>query len=75
MITSAWGASEEVQVIGPCDATIVKINNRYRRVIYLKHASYDELVRIKNLTEAFLKSREEFRKCYIAFDFNPTHSY
>ncbi len=75
MITSAWGAREEVDVIGPCDATIVKVNNRYRRVIYLKHASYDELVRIKNLTESFLKSREEFRKCYVAFDFNPTHSY
>lgn len=75
LIITAWGTSDEVNVIGPCDATIVKINNRYRRVIYLKNKDYDVLVRIKNLTETFLKSRDEFKKCYIAFDFNPTHSY
>lgn len=74
-ILSAWGASDEINVIGPCDATIVKINDRYRRVIYLKHKDYDVLVRIKNLTEIFLESRDEFKKCYVAFDFNPTHSY
>jgi len=75
MIISAWGASDDVKVIGPSDATIVKINDRYRRVIYLKNNDYDVLVRMKNLTEEFIKSREEFKKCYIAFDFNPTHSY
>ena len=69
------GAADEVELIGPCDATIVKINDRYRRVMYLKKQDYDVLVRMKNLTEAFLKTREEFKKCYIAFDFNPTHSY
>ncbi len=75
VIIGAWGASDEVDIIGPCDATIVKISDRYRRVIYLKNKDYDVLVRMKNLTEAFLKTREEFKKCYIAFDFNPTHSY
>lgn len=75
LIITAWGTSDGVNVIGPCDATIVKINNRYRRVIYLKNKDYDVLVRIKNLTETFLKGREEFKKCYIAFDFNPNHSY
>lgn len=75
VIITSWGASDEVNVIGPCDATIVKINDRYRRVIYLKNKDYDVLVYIKNLTETFLKSRDEFKKCYIAFDFNPTHAY
>lgn len=75
VIFTAWGAEEEIQVIGPCDATIVKINDRYRRVINLKQKDYNALVRIKNLTESFIRSREEFKKCYIAFDFNPTHSY
>ena len=75
LILSVWGAKDEVGTIGPCDATIVKMNDRYRRVIYLKNRDYDVLVRMKNLTEDFIKSREEFQKCYIAFDFNPTHSY
>lgn len=70
-----WGTSNKVHVIGPCDATIVKINDRYRRVIYLKNKDYDALVDIKNLTEAYLKRNEEFKKCYIAFDFNPIHAY
>lgn len=66
---------DEIGIIGPCDATIVKISDRYRRVIYMKHKDYDVLVRMKNLTETFIKTQEEFSKCYITFDFNPTHSY
>lgn len=75
LIISAWSSEKGTSVIGPCDATIVKISDRYRRVIYLKQKDYNTLVQIKNLTEEFLKSRDEFKKCYIAFDFNPTHSY
>lgn len=74
-IITTWEISDEVNVIGPCDATIVKINDRYRRVIYLKCKEYDALVHIKNMTETFLKSQDEYKKCYIAFDFNPTHAY
>lgn len=64
-----------VNIIGPCDATIVKINDRYRRVLYLKQKNYDILVRIKNDIEDYVKQDEIFKKCYITFDFNPTHAY
>ncbi len=74
MITT-WGASDGVNVIGPCDATVVRINDRYRRVIYIKQNEYDNLVKIKNLIERYLETCDEFKKCYVAFDFNPTHSY
>lgn len=74
-IIEAWGTTDNVNIIGPCDATIVRISDRYRRVIYLKNKDYEVLIRIKDLTESFLKSRDEFKKCYIAFDFNPTHAY
>ena len=74
-------ASEDAQlisktrVIGPCDATIAKVNDRYRRVIYLKNKDYGSLVRIKNSMETYIEGKTEWKKCYISFDFNPMHGY
>lgn len=69
-----WGEHTGVRLIGPCDATIVKINDRYRRVIYLKHKEYAELIKIKDRAEAFLESRTQ-KGCQVTFDFDPLHSY
>ena len=69
-----WGERVGVRLIGPCDATIVKINDRYRRVIYLKHKEYAELTKIKDRAEAFLESRTQ-KGCQVTFDFDPLHSY
>ncbi len=69
-----WGEHAGVRVTGPCDATIVKINDRYRRVIYLKHKEYGELTKIKDRAEAFLESRTQ-KGCQVTFDFDPLHSY
>ncbi len=70
-----WGGQKQVRVTGPCDATIAKINDRYRRVIYVKEKEYDTLVEMKNQLEAYMKEREDYQKCYIAYDFNPSHAY
>lgn len=69
-----WGEHAGVRLIGPCDATIVKINDRYRRVIYLKHKEYEELTKIKDRAEAFLEIRTQ-KGCQVTFDFDPLHSY
>ncbi len=69
-----WGEHTGVRLIGPCDATIVKINDRYRRVIYLKHKDYAELTKIKDRAEAFLERRTQ-KGCQVTFDFDPLHSY
>ena len=70
-----WGKSREVQVIGPCDATIVKINDRYRRVVYLKHVQYNTLVEMKNYTENYLDRETAYKECFVSFDFDPVHGY
>ena len=70
-----WGEKEKVRVIGPCDATIARINDRYRRVIYLKHTDYDSLVNVKNKAEAYLENSQLAKECFISFDFDPIHSY
>lgn len=70
-----WGKEEKVRVIGPSDATIVKVNDRYRRVVYLKHIQYNCLVVLKNKAENFLEIHQEYKDCFISFDFDPIHSY
>lgn len=70
-----WGAPSKVRVIGPCDATIAKVNDRYRRLVYLKHKQYEELVKIKDMAEVFIEQQPQFKNCVISFDFDPLHSY
>lgn len=70
-----YGQSSKVRVIGPCDATIARVNDRYRRVIYLKHVKYEKLVYVKDQAERFLEEQPAFKECFITFDFDPLHSY
>lgn len=72
---AVWGEKDDVRIIGPCDATIAKINDRYRRVIYLKHVQYECLVELKNRAEVFLENSQGFKDCFVSFDFDPVHSY
>lgn len=70
-----WGKSSKVGVIGPSDATIAKVNDRYRRVVYLKHKQYEELIKVKDLAELFIEQHPQFKNCFVTFDFDPVHSY
>lgn len=63
------------KIIGPCDATVSKVNDRYRRVIYIKNKNYASLVAVKNSIETYLENKDEWKKCYISFDFDPVHGY
>lgn len=64
----------QVQVIGPAKASIGKINDIYRFVLYCKHKEYEKLVEIKDVAEAFFEQTEH-RKESIQFDFDPMDSY
>lgn len=58
-------------MIGPAAASVAKVNDIYRRVIYLKHKDYGQLVEIKDSIELFCKDRADMEKIHITFDFNP----
>lgn len=60
----------EVQVIGPADAAISKINDVYRKVVYVKSSDYEKLACIKDEIERDRMQREDFRG-HIDFDFDP----
>ncbi len=70
---SASGALEQarVQMIGPADARIAKINDIYRRVIYVKSADYNRLIQIKDAVEGLAEDESVSNEINIQFDFNP----
>lgn len=64
------------QIIGPADASIQKINDVYRRMLYVRHEHYDELIKVKDMIENFMEQKKkEFARCSIYFDFDPMNGY
>ena len=63
-----------LQVIGPAEAAINKINDLYRHVFYVKHGDYQVLVRTKDMLELFCKERE-LKNQTVQYDFDPMNTY
>ncbi len=63
-----------VRVIGPSAAAVSRIKDIYRYVLYIKHQEYEELVKVKDLIEEAMNSRESKRES-IQFDFDPMDNY
>lgn len=61
----------KTEIIGPASPGIGKINNVYRKVLYLKSERYDTLIKIKNYVEQYIEMNSGFRSMRIQFDFNP----
>ncbi len=64
-------ADDSVLCMGPADATIAKVNDIYKKIIYLKHTDYDTLVRLKDKVEEYLLNAGEYRDVSVWFDFDP----
>ena len=62
-------------VIGPSQATITKVKDVYRHVIYVKHKDYEALTRMKDLLEHYMEDKGIFEKAVVSFDFNPMIGY
>ena len=63
---------EFLQILGPTQANISKINDIYRYVFYAKHAEYDTLVAVKDCVEETLRQWQP-RQLSIQFDFDPVN--
>lgn len=64
----------EIQLIGPAEASISKINDMYRHVFYIKHTDYQILVEIKDILEEFCKEKE-LKNQTVQYDFDPISTY
>ena len=60
-----------IQLIGPADATIAKVNDIYHKVIYMKTSDYAALISIKDGIEQAVKADTAMKNANISFDFNP----
>ena len=61
---------KDLHMIGPASASVGKVNDVYRKVIYVKHKDGRVLRRIKDKIEKYIEINSGFRKLYIQFDFS-----
>jgi primosomal protein N' (replication factor Y) len=64
-----------VLLVGPADATISRINDIYRKVVYMKADDYRALVALKDRLEAFTDKNTAFRGVAVQYDFNPASGF
>ena len=61
---------DRVNIIGPADAAVYKINDIHNRVIYYKCRDYALLIQIKDIIENYLKCNVPcYKECHVVFDF------
>ena len=72
-MTSSVG--RQIFMVGPADAAIAKVNDIYKKVIYLRAADYEKLVMIKDKVEAYVKDKPSYKNTIIQFDFNPMNGF
>ena len=71
LITRAGVEVKTLRIIGPADANISRINDVYRKVIYIKSKEYNNLIKIKDFIEAEFELMDEKKRASVQFDFNP----
>ena len=78
LINGAWNKPKmnerSLQVIGPAEAAVSRINDLYRHVLYVKHADYQMLVQVKDMLELFCRDRE-LKNQTVQYDFDPMNTY
>ena len=62
---------ERLRLLGPVDATIAKVNDVYKKVVYIKDQDYERLIRCKDKVEEYLLQSKEFGSVSVWFDFDP----
>ncbi len=55
-------------VIGPADEAVAKVNDVYRKALYIRHSNEKELTSLKNLVEQYIEINEGFKEISISFE-------
>ncbi len=59
-----------IQLIGPVPAAVYKVNDIYRKILYMKQRNYDILIRIQTYIQDRWDETEACRKLNIQYDFS-----
>ena len=55
-------------LIGPCDPTVPKVRDQYRKILYLKHESHDIIIKIREELHAFMQESLYQRDVQFTYD-------
>ena len=72
---SQEGGQDPVQILNPGQASISRLRDLYRQVLYLKHGEAGRLEDLKNRLEPVLERHPLFAGVQIQFDFDPMGVY
>ncbi|WP_124066536.1 primosomal protein N' [Clostridium sp. E02] len=62
---------KKIETIGPVEASVYKINDIYRKILYLKQENYDILIKIRDQFDDFFEHQPElFDQVLIQYDFS-----
>lgn len=57
-----------IKIIGPADEAVSKVNDIYRKVIYIRHENADVLFKIKQKLEQYIGMNRGFERIAVQFD-------
>ena len=72
---SQSGESNPIQILNPGQASLSKLKDVYRQVLYLKHKEEERLLDLKRRLEPVLEKHPMFAGISIQFDFDPISHY
>lgn len=61
-------AGEIFTVMGPANASIYKVKDVYRKVVYVKANEKEQLIKMKNLLEEYIRFSQYFRQIMVYYD-------
>lgn len=67
-----------IRLIGPAPASIGKLQDIYRYMLYIKSTDYTQLIQVKDQAEQWMEEKKEqmkIRHSLLQFDFDPMSSY
>ncbi|MBR6771501.1 MAG: primosomal protein N' [Lachnospiraceae bacterium] len=67
-----------LQLVGPAPASIGKLQDIYRNVLYIKCVDYGRLIQVKDLLEAWIEQERQqgrLKQEMVQFDFDPIRGY
>lgn len=61
---------QEIMMIGPVPAPVYKVNDIYRKILYMKQENYDILIKIQKYVQERWDETESCKKLTIQYDFS-----
>jgi len=60
----------DIKIIGPADESVAKINDIFKKVIYIKHNSTEILSMVQNKVEQYIEMNDGYNQIAIQYDMN-----